>query len=52
MFFDNELRVIDEIKIDDNCYLEGSFATDEGIFFWAKDGEDESQIKFCHYYIE
>jgi hypothetical protein len=52
MFFDNELKVIDEIKIDDNCYLEGSFATDEGIFFWAKDGEDESQIKFCHYYIE
>ena len=52
MFFDDELAVIDEIKIDQNCYLEGSFATDEGVFFWAKDGEDETQIKLCRYYID
>lgn len=52
MFFDDELRLIHEQRIADDCYLEGSFATDEGVFFWAKDGQDESQVKLCRYYVE
>ena len=52
VFFDSELKIIKEIEIDKNCYLEGSFATNEGIFFWAKDGTDESLMKLCNYSIQ
>lgn len=52
IFFDSELKIIKEIEVDKNCYLEGSFATNEGVFFWAKDGTDESLMKLCNYSIQ
>lgn len=52
IFFDSELKIIKEIEVDKNCYLEGSFATNEGVFFWTKDGTDESLMKLCNYSIQ
>lgn len=52
MFFDKDMKIIDEVEIDNSCHLELSFSTDEGVFFWAKDGADESTMKLCQYTIE
>ena len=49
MILTKEFDVITEIRINNDCFLDGSFATDEGIFFWAKDGMNENEMKFCVY---
>ena len=51
MFFDSKMRIVKEIRLDKDCYLEGSFATDEGVYFWAKGGKNENEMKLCRYSI-
>lgn len=36
MIFDKEFKIIDEIKLRDDLWLEDNFATSEGLFFWPK----------------
>lgn len=52
MLLSENFEVIKEIELDKQCFLEGSFATNEGIFFWAKDGLNENEMKFCVYTID
>jgi hypothetical protein len=40
MFFDNDFHIIDEIKLRDDLWLEDSFVTSGGIYFWPKIDEN------------
>ena len=51
MLLSENFEVIEEIELDSDCFLEGSFATNDGIFFWAKDGMNENEMKFCVYSV-
>lgn len=51
MLLSQNFEVIEEIELDSDCFLEGSFATNDGIFFWAKDGMNENEMKFCVYSV-
>lgn len=52
MIFDEDFKLVEEIELEKNCHLELSFATDEGVYFWSKDGKNENEMKFCRYTIE
>ncbi|WP_422006635.1 DUF4221 family protein [Roseivirga pacifica] len=51
MLLSENFEVIEEIELDSDCFLEGSFATNDGIFFWAKDGMNENEMRFCVYSV-